>query len=122
MSEHRAFAAALRELADFIESDERIPLPSNLMVNVFCRSREELADVARAASWQKEYNDVWFMLRRTFGGERVIFDVNTERSEVCRKVVTGSVVVPAKPAVPEHVEETFEWVCDDVALLAGGTR
>lgn len=35
----------------------------------------------------------------------------------CKKVVTGTRVRPARPAVPEEIVEEYEYVCEDVSLL-----
>lgn len=41
--------------------------------------------------------------------------ISAERSQVCRKIVTGTKVVPAY-TIPERVEEDVEWVCDEPLL------
>lgn len=111
------FIQGLRAAADFFETHPDVQAPRYTVMNVFLNTREDMATQARAASWQKEYNDSWFLLRKDFGAD-LRLEINTQRETVCRKVVTGSEVVPAKPAVPASVRETFEWVCDDASLLA----
>jgi len=58
------------------------------------------------------------MLVREFGGD-VSLHVNAARSTVCRRVVTGTKVIPARP---EHTVEEVEWVCEDQSLLADSVR
>lgn len=111
------FCQSLRDFATFLEQHPDVPQPKHVMINFFPDDREALAAIARAASWTKDYTDSWFSLRREFGGD-LVFDVTIERQAICRKVATGTRIVEAKPAVPEHTEETFEWVCDDAALLS----
>jgi hypothetical protein len=103
-------------LADFLDAHPEIDL-SFATHNVYLSSRESLAALARIGGWTKNYSDNYFTLRREFSGE-VQLDVYTERDSVCRKVVTGTRVVPAQPATEERVEDVFEWVCDE-PLLAG---
>ena len=111
------FIRGLRDMADFFAQHPTVKLPSTECFNVFVTTREELAEHARVTSWEKVYEGPWFMLRKHFS-EDLRLEINTDRQTVCRKVVTGTRVVPAKPAVEEHEEETFEWVCDDASLLA----
>lgn len=108
-----AFIQALRDCADFLDTHPTIAAPMYVVMNVFVNSREEIANHARAASWEKEYNGSWFNLKKEFGGD-LRLEINADRSLVCRKVVTGTSVVPAQP---EHTVETYEWVCDEPSLL-----
>lgn len=105
----------LRELVAFLAEHPTVPLPACLhMINAFVDTREELAVVARAASWQKGWDkEDWFVLRREFAGD-VALEVNIERERVCRKVVTGTQILPAQP---ERTVETYEWACDEPAIL-----
>lgn len=108
-----AFIQSLRDAADFFEAHPNVAVPRYTVMNVFLNTREEIVEQARAASWEKVYNDAWFTLLRRFGDDLTV-EVNASRETVCRKVVTGSHVVPA---LPERTIEDFEWVCDDEALL-----
>lgn len=107
-----AFIQALRDCADFYERHPAVEAPYSTTFNVFVATREEMSLHARAATWEKDYSDDWFMLRKTFGP--LTLDINTSRERVCRKVVTGTRTIPAQP---ERVVEEIEWVCED-ALLA----
>jgi hypothetical protein len=114
-AEHRAAEIrGLRELADFLEQHPAVPIPMLDGQNAFVTSRDELAAIARAGSWEKLWLDQWFVLIRQFSGS-VTLHVNAERSTVCRKVVTGTKTLPA---TPEREVETYEWVCDEPSLLA----
>lgn len=111
--ERAAFLASVRAFADWMERNPGIGIPSSpLMVDVFVPDRETIAAYARMTSWEKGYNEQWMWLRKTFGAF-VQFDVNVKREKVCRRVVKGTRVVPARP---EETVEDVEWVCDDALL------
>ena len=112
-SRRSAFIQSLRECADFLEQHPSVHVPRYVTLNVFVNTRDEIADHARATTWEKVYNDDWFYLRREFGCD-LSLDITTSRETVCRKVVTGKTLVPAKP---EHEIDVVEWICDDVSLL-----
>jgi hypothetical protein len=61
--------------------------------------------------WSMHYLDV----QREFGLITLEFSVG--REEVCKKVVTGTEEVPEQ-VIKAYTKETYEWVCDDPALLA----
>lgn len=109
-----ALIDGLRQLATFLESRPDVPLPVVSQLNAFV-DKETLAQIARSGKWEKHYIHDWFALRRQFG-PAVALDINVPRNEVCRKVVTGTVTVPAVPAQPERVVETIEWVCEESLL------
>ncbi len=119
MNEQRtAYIEGLRELADALEQrPELLDGLSPVMLYCFTQSR---ADFVRRADElggdrSKTFDDWYVNVRRTFGPHAVEVCVN--REQVCRKVVTGERLVPAKPAEPEHVEEVVEWVCDDPVII-----
>src|SRR4051812_6452849 len=85
-SRRAASIRGLRELADFLEAHQVVPLPVLYGMNAFASNRAELAAAARVGGWRKEYRDNWFTLERQFSGD-VNLEVNIERSTVCRKVV-----------------------------------
>lgn len=112
---HRAeFIQGLRDLAAFLETHPTVSAPRYTTLNVFLDKREDVVTHARAASWEKVYNENWFYLRRNFPGE-IAYEINTSRETVCRKLVTGTRVVPAQP---ETTVEEVEWVCEERSLLA----
>lgn len=107
--------AGMRELLNFLEAHPEIAvMTQHYIVYV---SADELKQMARIGGWQKVYEGQFFTLRRHFSGGQKL-DIYTNREAICRKVVTGTRVVPAQPAVEEHTEDVEEWVCDDVSLLA----
>lgn len=107
----------LRTLADFFEAHPGVPVPWHMQVDVFVETKAELATIARQTTWEKQYRDTWFTLHRDFG--TVSLEVNIEREKVCRRVVTGTEVLPARPA---QVVDTFEWRCDDALLSSTGAH
>lgn len=115
IAERVAEIAGLRALADFLDAHPDI-VPSSQTYNVYVNSREELARIARATTWQKVYVGNFFILRKMFGG--IQLDVYTDRELVCKPVVTGKKIVEAVPAQPEHEEDIVEWVCEHESLLA----
>lgn len=113
----------LRELATFLEDHPQVPAPIyQVTVNAFAQSKAEIVAAARLGGWRKDYNTTWFNLRRTFGGamdEGVSLDINIARAEVCERIVVGTEIVPARPAVAEHEIEKVEWRCEGSLLAAG---
>ena len=116
MSDRQSFIDSLRRLANFLEDHPAVTTPRFVNINAFVKSKEELLKTARAATWTKNYVQNWFSLKRQFG-PHLSYEVNAGREEVCRKIVTGTRVVPARPAEPERTEEIYEWACDP--LLGG---
>jgi len=119
-TERAAFVKGLRELAAFLEAHPTLPLPVAPSLNAFVYTKEAMAAIARTPGvrWEKHAAGDFFALRVNFSGEHY-YDVNVSRSEVCRKVITGTRFVPAQEA---RQEEITEWVCDGEPLLAGGGR
>ncbi len=112
-----AFIAGLRACADFFERHAAVPIPRYNVMNVFVYTKEEIVHAARQCAWEKEYNGPWFMLVKRFG-EDLRVEINTSRETVCRKVVTGTKIVPAQP---EREIEIVEWVCEETSLLRATT-
>lgn len=120
MAERQDMIYGLRELADFLEGNPEVPVPYDVEVNVWLTTREEMAAVARVGgTWEKIFSFNYFMLKKAFGNGAVSFEVNTNREQVCRKIVTGTEVIPAQP---EREVEKFEWVCDEPLLAAQEER
>ena len=119
MIERACVIQGLRDLADFLDAHPNVPVPgSEQTLNVFVDDRATLAAIAREGRWEKHYYTNWFTLVAAFGP--ITLHINLDREQVCRKVVTGSRVVPARAAEPEHVEEVTEWICEDLPLLHEG--
>ncbi len=120
----------LRAMADFIEAnveDDNLGY-STIDLNIFTKSNEELADLARRfAPVAKRYTDQWFCLVKRFS-ENVKLEVNRKREEVCTRVVTGTRTVKVPVYAPlekigerEEVQEIVEWDCGQ-SILAGNTE
>ena len=112
VQERQEFVAGLREMAAFLENNPDLPMPISGGHNAFVETRAELAAIARTMAWDKNANGDYFYLSRRFTGGHS-YEINVHRSEVCRKVVTGTKVILA---VPEHEVEEFHWVCDEPLL------
>lgn len=109
--ERAIYVKGLRELADFIESREDVPVPcTNVQADIFVRAKADLVNIARVGRWQKRQVGDYMCLFVEFTGGHT-FDVNIEREEVCRKVVTGKRLVPAQP---EHEVEEYRWECESL--------
>lgn len=112
-----AFIAGVRACADFFEMQPDLEAPWGLMVNISVSDKATMGRYARLTTWAKQYLGDWFSLVKDFGGG-VTLELNIARAQVCRKVVTGTQIVPAQP---EREVELVEWVCED-ALLAPANR
>lgn len=111
----RAYVQGLRELASFIEASAALPCPYGTSFNAFVNNKADLADIARSGTrWDKGVSGNYFFLRKEFAGGHT-YEINVNREQVCRKVVTGTEIVPAQP---EQVVETVEWICDEPLLVA----
>lgn len=110
-----ACVAGLRQLADFIEAHPQLPVPYGNNLNVFAEDKATLAALARVGNvrWDKHANGEYFYLKAQFDGGHS-YEINIQRALVCRKVVTGSHIEPAK------IVEDVEWTCEE-PLLEGTT-
>lgn len=117
------YANGLRLLADWIESNPDITLPSNEFSIWSYHSKEEAAKVMLALKpCDKLYNGDIFYIKRNFGAVTLRFVFS--RSSVCTRKIVGTRVVPEKiePAVeakeeeiiPEHEENIYEWECEPI--------
>lgn len=116
-TERAEFIRGLRECADFFEAHPSVDVPYEQQIDIFVTDKAELAAIARVASWRKDWRDSWLTLRKSFGAYWKL-NVNLDRQQICKKVVTGERIIPAVPASPERTVETFEWVCEEPSLLA----
>lgn len=113
--QRKKFITALRELADFLDAHPTVAVPEyGVTINVFVDSKEELAAHAKTSTWQKQYFDTWFVLSKLFH-DRIDYQVNLPREQICRRVVVGTEVVPAQP---EREVEKVKWVCEESLLEA----
>lgn len=113
-SRRAAFIQSLLDCAAFLESHPDVQAPRYVTMHIFANSREEVASHARAATWEKVYNEDWFSLHKSFG-EDLSLDVATSRDLVCERRVVGQRTIPAQP---ERTVDVVEWDCGD-ALLEG---
>ena len=117
------FAGGLRALADWLDANpDHAPhiIDPDRAYLLHCGDRAALKAVARSLGKTKKHGDGnWFNVTRDFGGG-VSLEAYTRRENVCRRVVTGTQVVPAhtEPArnVPESVVELVKWICDEPIL------
>jgi hypothetical protein len=111
----RAYINGLRQLAAFLEDHPELPCPWAPSHLVGAKDKATLIAIARTPGirWQKDFDsNEYFSLKATFDGGHV-YDVYVPRQEVCRKVVTGTRLEPAKP---EQQVEEFHWVCEEPLL------
>lgn len=127
MSSREEYTAGLRALADLLDANPELHLPwtgtAGTAVQV-CVANED--DPQRAlAAWaaslpghkRKDADETFFNLRGQVGAVHV--EVFAYRSQVCRRVVTGTQevtkTIPAPDAPMVEVTETVEtveWVCE----------
>jgi hypothetical protein len=115
-------AKGLRGLADWFEQhpeqlDSLVPefhFRFDLWPSTLAGVRELRRSLGKV---EKRITGGHFCLRRDFGGG-VCIELNIPQDQVCKRVVTGHRVIPAKPAQPERVEEIVEWRCPE-SILAG---
>ena len=103
-------------MVEFFRDHPDIPFYFDSPMKIYVDTKEGLAQVARALAavgLEKRWSDYALSLRLSFGP--VAVDWFVERSQVCRKVVKGTRVIPASP---ERVVEKYDWVCDE-PLLSG---
>lgn len=132
--DQRELVEGLRAMADFIEEHPELPIGEpeiKLDTWLFDDSKwdvdhlrtdsrtakEKLQAAARALGIaQKNYIGDYFCVTKKFG-EFVSMEFTVSRETVCKRVVTGTRIVPAVSR-PERTEEVVEWICDD-PILAG---
>jgi hypothetical protein len=122
LTERQQYAKHLREVADFFEEHEDVPIPVlHVRFDLFNLPVSAVPQVARAfGSLKKEYiGDSFFVLKRKFG-ELLSIEANWNREQVCTRVVVGQKTVAEKvPTAYETVNKTVdvvEWRCTDPVL------
>lgn len=132
LDRRRELVANLRDMADFIENVEGVPLPDGIALSVYqgilpfengmhygMDTKEGAALLAdRIGSFNKAYTDNLITFRKTFG-EYASIHWMMYREKVCERVQVGTVRKAAEPekvipAVPEHDEPIYEWNCGSV--------
>lgn len=89
---NKDFAAALREIADLYERDERMVLPPDFDFYLGFINKEAIQGVLRALATDarvdklppRDKDDFWYRLRREFAGVQVTFSF--PRDAVCKRV------------------------------------
>jgi hypothetical protein len=119
----RHFVQGLRAVANFYEENPGAWYDGmHLTLNMFVwgsTARQALADTARAfGQCNKLYDDTNITVSRQFS-DQVTVAVFAPRAKVCRRVVLGQHVLPARivPAtgeirIPEARVDIVEWQCD----------
>lgn len=106
----------LRAFADWLEQNPEYAEDMTLdaTFNAFAPKRSDLEKWARVlGNAKKVFSGTWFYLERNFGGD-VKLQVNINRERVCRKVQTGTEILPARE---EQEVPVYEWECDDPIVL-----
>ena len=112
---HEQYADSLRGIADWYEKHPEIPLPSDETMTNYSVSTKEHAEalVRGLGGCEKNYDEDSFSITKKFGTVKLRFYFS--RSEVCRRVVVGTKIEPAR-IVPERVipakeVDIVEWEC-----------
>ena len=119
--ERQDFIQGLRNFAFWLEANPEIDAGYYGMYHShYLDTKEKLLQYARImapGNFSKNWTDSSVAITKDFGG-RVKFEAYTRRDQICERVKTGTKIIPARPAVPEKEEETFEWRCPDSAELS----
>jgi hypothetical protein len=133
MEQHRRrqFIEGLRAVAQFYETNPDAWYDGmHLTLNMYVwgrAARKALADTARAlGQCNKVYDDTNITVSRHFS-EQVTLAVFAARARVCRRVVLGDRILPARtlPAteevrIPASRVEIVEWLCDPLLQQDAG--
>lgn len=127
MSNREEFVAAMREVADFIESHPNVPVPEGYS-GIRLYASVETVDELRAAfhlsgPWAKEYQGETAVYKKEFGpqpennwskGSHITYQVSLPREQVCVKRVVGQEWVPPAPSYAQttgYYRDVVEWDC-----------
>ena len=128
-TDRTAYTQGLRALADALDSDPDLPLPSpgsicHYPLSIFAETKAEVAAYARlmgkAEKSVSEDCNYGFALKGAFHGLHLT--VFAQREEVCERIVTGARTVVTEVPDPEalalvptitrtEVVETVTWKC-----------
>jgi hypothetical protein len=117
------YSEFLRLLADFIEDHPTLPQPNLYSFEdggtFFLSNKEQLRSIG---SFDKKFLGEIFIAEKNIGGHTLSFRV--KREAICKRVVTGTEVIPEHyvPGIeghiePESVKEIVEWQCDEPILV-----
>lgn len=123
------FVQGLRALADALEADDGLPIPTMSAPTVWPSTRSELAAVTKAMLRAEPRGRIeksplastYFNVSKDFGGG-VKYDATMAREEVCQRRQVGTKTVTREEAVEtrtvEVEEPVYEWDCADPILQA----
>lgn len=125
MADQVSYPDFLRLLADFLKEHPTLPQPtlySFMDGALFHLDRNTAKEQLRSiGEFEKNYSDDAFIAKKKLGGRALEFHM--EREAICKKVVTGTRVVPEHYVAgtegfikPESIEEIVEWQCDEPIL------
>lgn len=145
MSDRAEYIAGLRQLADLLDANPDLPVPTHgdvswliFSVGSGSETAEKLAAqkaqasvIVRAipATWHKRDMDTLFQYKAKLRGLGI--DVTVERAAVCERVVTSTETVTSHVPDPEAMAkvplvektetvETVEWICRPLLSTEGG--
>jgi hypothetical protein len=125
MNNKESFIKELRDTADFLEErgfDENIRIGS-FMIYLFCNDVDTFTRNTKAlGSFEKDAQFSYLNATRKMGANFSI-QVTIARELICKKVVVGKKVIPAReetiipekviPAMPEREEDIIEYECPE---------
>jgi len=111
------YIAGLRELLAIYERADELPAAwCGASICIFVSDLETLLRLrALVGCREKDITDDHLGFQRQLSSS-VSLHIYVPRADICERVKTGERLVPATteqiiPAKPEHVEETYEWIC-----------
>ena len=120
--DRNSYIATLRRIADLVEANPELPVPYWGVAVIRCDTLKGMRYAAKTfgGTWKKQASDTTFDLTQDVGyGVRLL--LYADRSAVCKRIVTGTRIIPSTvlPAreetiLPEREEDIVEWVCPEV--------
>jgi hypothetical protein len=111
---------ALRELADFLEAHENIPMPYLRKQYAFPADKEAMVEAIKGTGpWVKRYDSANFHAVKSFGP--IELDLCISREQACVRKVVGLKHVE-EVVTPAHDEEVVEWECDPILGGENGSQ
>lgn len=127
MNNNQSLIDGLTNLAEFLDANP--DFPTLVATGVFWKrfeTKDELQSAIRLlGKTEKQYSDITASFRRYFNKKSDVqgiwIDLDISRELVCRKVVKGTKIIPARPATEARVVEDYEWICDEPVLAEPGS-
>jgi hypothetical protein len=120
MANREDFIRGLREMADFFESHEEMPMPTwRQVIDLFATgesSRQQMVSAAKAmGKANKGFNEELITLSKNFG-DLLTLKMHAYREQICERIVIATEEIPEE-IIPErvvkaHVREKVEWRCE----------